>query len=120
MVQAGRTGMYRTSSPKASKKDKADKPAILPIRASVALVANSGDTDQGDKVSESDIREQIAARVQSGKPYSPAEVAAMFHVSAKTVTRWAKAGNLHAVETVGGHRRFRPADVLALLDRLGW
>lgn len=113
--------MYRTSSPKASKKDKADKPATLPIRATVALAAQQrAATTKGYKVNESDIRAQIAERVQSGKPYSPAEVAAMFHVSAKTVTRWAKAGNLHAVETVGGHRRFRPADVLALLDRLGW
>ena len=38
---------------------------------------------------------------------TPAEVAAMFRVDPKTVTRWAQAGKLTAVRTLGGHRRFR-------------
>lgn len=47
----------------------------------------------------------------------PAEVAAMFRVDPKTVTRWAKEGRLRAIKTLGGHRRFAEADVLALLNR---
>lgn len=47
---------------------------------------------------------------------TPAEVAALFRVDPKTVTRWAKAGKLSAIRTLGGHRRFREAEVLALLD----
>ena len=44
---------------------------------------------------------------------TPAEVAAMFRVNPKTVTRWARAGKLTAIRTLGGHRRFRasPAQV---------
>ena len=47
---------------------------------------------------------------------TPAEVATMFRVDPKTVTRWAKAGKLSAIRTLGGHRRYREAEVRALLD----
>jgi excisionase family DNA binding protein len=46
---------------------------------------------------------------------TPAEVAAMFRVDPKTVTRWAKDGRLTAVRTLGGHRRYLESEVLALL-----
>jgi excisionase family DNA binding protein len=39
----------------------------------------------------------------------------MFRVSPKTVTRWAKAGKLNSIRTLGGHRRFREADIRKLL-----
>lgn len=42
---------------------------------------------------------------------TPAEVAAMFRVSSKTVTRWAQSGKLSAIRTLGGHRRFRASEV---------
>jgi excisionase family DNA binding protein len=45
----------------------------------------------------------------------PAEVAAMFHVDRRTVTRWAAAGKLTSILTLGGHRRYREAEVRALL-----
>lgn len=48
---------------------------------------------------------------------TPAQVAALFRVDAKTVTRWAQAGRLEAVRAPGGHRRYRAAQVHALLDR---
>ena len=35
-----------------------------------------------------------------------AEVAQLFHVSTKTVVRWASEGKLPFVLTLGGHRRF--------------
>ena len=47
---------------------------------------------------------------------TPAEVAAMFRVDPKTVTRWAQAGKLNAIRTLGGHRRYREAEVRQLLD----
>ena len=37
----------------------------------------------------------------------PAEVASMFRVDPKTVTRWAKVGKLSSIRTLGGHRRYR-------------
>jgi len=46
---------------------------------------------------------------------TPSEVAAMFRVDPKTVTRWAKAGKLTSIRTLGGHRRYRAAEVEALL-----
>jgi len=47
---------------------------------------------------------------------TPAEVAAMFRVDPKTVTRWAKAGKLASIRTLGGHRRYRASEVEALLN----
>jgi excisionase family DNA binding protein len=49
---------------------------------------------------------------------TPAEVATMFRVNPKTVTRWAKAGKLTSIRTLGGHRRFREKEVLDLLAGL--
>lgn len=46
---------------------------------------------------------------------TPAEVAALFRVDPKTVTRWAKAGKLSSIRTLGGHRRYREAEVRSLL-----
>ena len=50
---------------------------------------------------------------------TPAEVAAMFRVNPKTVTRWARAGRISAVRTLGGHRRFRADEIRKLLDEVG-
>ncbi len=47
---------------------------------------------------------------------TPAEVAALFRVDPKTVTRWARAGKLTSLRTLGGHRRYRESEVRALLD----
>jgi len=49
---------------------------------------------------------------------TPGEVALMFRVDPKTVTRWASAGRIGSVRTPGGHRRFRKADVQHLLHQL--
>lgn len=46
---------------------------------------------------------------------TPAEVAVMFRVDAKTVTRWANAGKLTSIRTLGGHRRYRETEVRKLL-----
>jgi excisionase family DNA binding protein len=44
-----------------------------------------------------------------------AEVAKVFGVDAKTVTRWERRGLVKAFRTPGGHRRYRDHDVRALL-----
>jgi excisionase family DNA binding protein len=46
---------------------------------------------------------------------TPSEVAALFRVDPKTVTRWAKAGKLTSIRTLGGHRRYRESEVRSLL-----
>lgn len=55
-------------------------------------------------------------RVGGEKLLTPAEVAALFRVDPKTVTRWAKAGKLASIRTLGGHRRYRESEVLELLN----
>ncbi len=44
-----------------------------------------------------------------------AEVADLFRVDPKTVTRWAAQGRLTSLRTPGGHRRYRRSEVDALL-----
>ena len=46
---------------------------------------------------------------------TPQEVAMLFGVDPKTVTRWARAGRLNAIRTLGGHRRFLGSEVRALI-----
>ncbi len=49
---------------------------------------------------------------------TPAEVAALFRVNPKTVTRWARAGKLTAIRTLGGHRRFKASEIRRCLEEL--
>jgi excisionase family DNA binding protein len=42
----------------------------------------------------------------------------MFRVDPKTVTRWAKAGKLSSIRTLGGHRRYRESEVRQLLGSI--
>jgi excisionase family DNA binding protein len=64
----------------------------------------------------------------SGQPYvraaildevetllTPGEVARIFRVDPKTVTRWANAGRIPSLLTPGGHRRFREVDIKRFL-----
>ena len=58
----------------------------------------------------------VARRTMSRLPdaevlLTPREVADLFGVDPKTVTRWAKAGKLTSIRTLGGHRRFRKSEV---------
>ena len=58
----------------------------------------------------------VTTRMPDAEPLlTPSEVAAMFRVDPKTVTRWAKAGKLTSIRTLGGHRRYRETEVRALL-----
>ena len=52
------------------------------------------------------------------KLLTPAEVAAMFRVNAKTVTRWARSGRLSAIKTMGGHRRYRLSEVRRAVEAI--
>ena len=47
---------------------------------------------------------------------TPAEVASLFRVDPKTVTRWAKSGKITSIRTLGGHRRYKESEVKALLS----
>ncbi len=61
----------------------------------------------------------MTTRLPDAEPLlTPSEVAAMFRVDPKTVTRWAKAGKLTSIRTLGGHRRYREAEVRQLLGQI--
>lgn len=45
------------------------------------------------------------------KLLTPGEVAELFRVDPKTVGRWAAAGKLNSIRTLGGHRRFFETEV---------
>ncbi|MFC4334019.1 BldC family transcriptional regulator [Salininema proteolyticum] len=46
----------------------------------------------------------------------PSEVAALFRVDPKTVTRWANSGRISAIRTLGGHRRFLESEIMEILE----
>lgn len=70
---------------------------------------SDGDAAQGAS-DEAAQRPTIAAE----QLLTPGDVAEMFGVSPKTVARWAEAGKLEALRTLGGHRRYRVAEVARL------
>jgi excisionase family DNA binding protein len=55
---------------------------------------------------------------QTDSLLTPAEVAALFRVNPKTVTRWARAGKITAIRTLGGHRRFRATEIRRCLQQM--
>lgn len=62
----------------------------------------------------------MSARMPEGEHLlTPSEVAALFRVDPKTVTRWAKAGKLTSIRTLGGHRRYKASEVQSLLETQG-
>ena len=56
-------------------------------------------------------------RATNDEYLTPSEVAHIFRVDPKTVTRWAKDGKLPYILTIGGHRRYLKAEVMKQLER---
>src|SRR5258708_25347519 len=65
------------------------------------------------------LRRRKMTATMGGRLLTPGEVAALFRVDPKTVTRWAAAGRIGSIRTPGGHRRFRESEVRALLEGEG-
>jgi len=61
-----------------------------------------------------------AATMADDELFTPAEVARMFRVNPKTVTRWARSGKLSAVRTLGGHRRFYRSEIERAIEAGGF
>ena len=62
--------------------------------------------------------EELQRATQKRDYLRVAEVAELFHVSTKTVVRWATEGKLPHVLTLGGHRRFPRADIEKVVEGL--
>jgi excisionase family DNA binding protein len=50
---------------------------------------------------------------------TPGQAGAILGVSPKTVSRWADAGLLPCIVTLGGHRRFEPEVILEAAAQMG-
>ena len=71
---------------------------------------------EGKEMSQSNLSHHLVSGQEN--LLTPAEVAALFRVDPKTVTRWAKAGKLTSIRTLGGHRRYKESEVKALLKTI--
>lgn len=56
--------------------------------------------------------------VDDSEYLTPGKVAAVLHVSPKTISRWAAQGLIPCLVTLGGHRRFRREDVEEIARRM--
>ena len=66
------------------------------------------------------IREDYGLKVKGAllmpqQMLTPGEVAKLFRVDPKTVSRWSAKGKLHCIKTIGGHRRYLAIEVEQLL-----
>jgi excisionase family DNA binding protein len=53
--------------------------------------------------------------VERDELLTPAEAARKLGVTPNTVTRWSRAGKISAIQTMGGHRRFRLSEIERVL-----
>lgn len=61
----------------------------------------------------------LRLRAREQRLWLPREVARLFGVDSKTVTRWNRSGKIEAIRTIGGHRRFAEAEVRRLFETGG-
>lgn len=80
---------------------------------------NRPEANVGDDESVDEVAQKSYAPLDDDELLTPAEVARLFRVNPKTVTRWARAGKIQAIRTLGGHRRFRASDIRRYLEESG-
>lgn len=56
-------------------------------------------------------RNAIRPLADGDELFTPAEAARRLGVTPNTVTRWSRAGKISAIQTMGGHRRFRRSEI---------
>ena len=55
--------------------------------------------------------DRLRAPADGDQLFTPAEAARRLGVTPNTVTRWSRAGKISAIQTMGGHRRFRRSEI---------
>jgi excisionase family DNA binding protein len=58
---------------------------------------------------------RVEMPVERDELLTPAEAARKLGVTPNTVTRWSRAGKISAIQTMGGHRRFRLSEIERVL-----
>lgn len=95
----------------------------ISVAAASALIGDhTNHTDEqpdgaAEDVRINDARPDLTEATQPHALLTPAEVAAIFSVDPKTVTRWATTGQLTTVRTPGGHRRYHHTEVIRLFQQ---
>jgi excisionase family DNA binding protein len=103
--------------------------SVLPISAEDVKIPDASTATANDKAetrsTSPEVRWSKTPRIsrvvrdpESEPLLTPAQVATMFRVDPKTVARWAKAGRLTPIRTLGGHRRYRETEVRAMLEEI--
>jgi len=64
------------------------------------------------------VRKQSQDEPPEAKYLTPSEAARLLHVSPKTIDRWADQGLIPCVVTLGGHRRFAPDAIAAVVEQM--
>ena len=62
---------------------------------------------------------KVSAQIKQQQILTPNQVAKMLMVSPTAVRQWASRGDLQALTTPGGHRRFKIADVVSFANKRG-
>ena len=73
---------------------------------------------EGDGEARANLLGRIRRRPADDLFLTTAEAALLLLVTPATVRRWADKGRVATVRSLGGHRRFRASEVLALLEQL--
>src|SRR6185437_13691550 len=89
-----------------------------PNRCFAVSAQESGSTDPKPGTQSQDASMDKPSPHDDDALLTPSEVAAMFRVNPKTVTRWARAGKISAIRTLGGHRRFRASEIRSFLEQV--
>jgi excisionase family DNA binding protein len=82
--------------------------AYGPRRMSTREIALTDGDDRSDRTDRSERRDLSDL-------LTPAEAAHFLGVTPNTVTRWSRAGKISAIQTMGGHRRFRRSEIERVL-----
>jgi excisionase family DNA binding protein len=76
------------------------------------LPGEAGPPAPGDRDAELDLGDTAPDEL-----LTPAEAARRLGVTPNTVTRWSRAGKISAIQTIGGHRRYRGSEIDRVLRR---
>jgi len=66
------------------------------------------------------ITPKAIALAQQRRLLAASDIAGMCGVCLKTIHNWVDEGKVPEIRTPGGHRRFRPAEVIAFLQRFAF
>ena len=116
------------TTPAASQPDTRGEPAIEPAapakperepepRADGRVPGEAGPPAPASREAAPDVDRQPPR--EADELLTPAEAARRLGVTPNTVTRWSRAGKISAIQTIGGHRRYRSSEIDRALRRFG-